>query len=173
MSRRIWRQIHCCTLIRFFLRSFSASFAVISINMSRSGRSVHLVRQPFWIYTVRLNPIFGYVIKLNIQIRPSTLFRILSVFKISHSGEQIQKVADSYAGSSPDTCGRKPNPQWESCGFKYILLRVDGSQIVQYQHVSNKSASWLVRATIGQTWLKSDWSRAYIFYLCHTTHASK
>ena len=30
---------------------------------------------------------------------------------------------------SPDTCGRKPDPQRKSCGFKNIGIHVDGGLI--------------------------------------------
>ena len=59
--------------------------------------------------------------KLNIRIPPSTRFQIVCLLKNFHSGERIQKVADSHA-NSPDTCGRKANPERKSCGFKDITM---------------------------------------------------
>ena len=47
-----------------------------------------------------------------------------SLFKNFLSGERIQKVTDS---DTPDTRGRKPNPQRKNCGFKNIRIRVDGA----------------------------------------------
>ena len=56
----------------------------------------------------------------------STRFRIQSVLKENfHCGERIQTVSDWYAGFTV-TCGRKPNPQRKSCGFKNIQIWVDG-----------------------------------------------
>ena len=52
----------------------------------------------------------------------STRFRIHSGSKNIHSGEHIQKVADS-----PDTCGRKAYPERKRCGFKNVRTRKDGA----------------------------------------------
>ena len=57
----------------------------------------------------------------------SKISTLESGFKNIHSRERIQKVADSHA-NSPDTCGRKANPERKSCGFKNIRIRVDGAQ---------------------------------------------
>ena len=45
-------------------------------------------------------------------------------FKNSYSRERIKKVLIRMLDSR-DTCGRKPYPERNSCGFKNIRIRVD------------------------------------------------
>ena len=53
----------------------------------------------------------------------STRLGIHIGLKNIHSGERIQKVADSPA-NSPDTCGRKAYPIRKSCKIKNIRIRL-------------------------------------------------
>ena len=52
-----------------------------------------------------------------------TCFEIHRGLKNFHSGERVQKVADSLL-DTPDTCGRKPNPEIQN-----ILIRVNAALI--------------------------------------------
>ena len=95
------------------------------------------------------------LLKLSIiRIRPSTRFQIVCGFKNFHSGERIQKVVDSHA-NSPDTCGRKANPERKSCGFNYIRIRADGASIHCFATFSLTFPSSLLKLCIicrvGQT----------------------
>ena len=58
-----------------------------------------------------LNTIFTVQLTLANPDLASTRFRIHSVFKNFHSGEPIQKVADSYAGST--------GYMWQICLYKF------------------------------------------------------
>ena len=54
-----------------------------------------------------------------------------------HSRERIQKVGDSHA-NSPDTCGRKVNPERKSCVFKkYPDTGTCGPGLKPYLHGTN------------------------------------
>ena len=81
------------------------------------------------IYAVKTGSEFANVTWFeNIQIRPSTRFQILSAFKTFHFEGRIKKAADS-----PDTCGRKVNPQRKSHGFKNIRISVDWASAIRHQ----------------------------------------
>ena len=54
----------------------------------------------------------------------ATLFRIHSVFQNFHSGERIQKVADSYAGFTGYVWTEALSGK-ESCAFRNIRIRID------------------------------------------------
>ena len=56
----------------------------------------------------------------------STRFRIQSVFKNFHSGERIQKVADSYAGFIANVWTEGESAK-KNCGFKQIRICLDGA----------------------------------------------
>ena len=67
----------------------------------------------------------------------STRFRIHSVFKNFHSRTFVEsrfKKLRIRLPDSPDTCGRKPYLERESCGFKNIRIRVEGT-LVSSTHV--------------------------------------
>ena len=56
-----------------------------------------------------------------------------------HVGERIQKVADSYAGFTGYVWTLAVSAKkLQSCGFKTIRIRVDGTSVVSTHHVSKQ-----------------------------------
>ena len=83
-----------------------SGFTVVLSNWARSWNVVRLKKNGFSVHTI-----------------PDSCG-----LKNIHSGERIQKLPDSPA-NSPDTCGRKAFPKRRTCGFKNILIRVDGASV--------------------------------------------
>ena len=53
----------------------------------------------------------------------------ITYLKISSLESGFRKLRIRLLLDSPDTCGRKPDPQRKSCGFKNIRILVDGGLI--------------------------------------------
>ena len=49
--------------------------------------------------------------------------------KISSLESGFRKLRIRLLQDSPDTCGRKPDPQRKSCGFKNMWIHLDGGLI--------------------------------------------
>ena len=58
------------------------------------------------------------------KISRFSVWTIHSVFRNFHSGERILSQLRVRMPDSPDTCGRKPDPERKSCGLKNIRIRV-------------------------------------------------
>ena len=127
------RVLNSDNLLRYTTRSLTSNNANIENAVSLASKCklrTHLNMHKdcfIWFFYIvvaqtRLCHVSGFK---NIRICPSTRFQIVCGFKNIHSRERIQKVADSHV-NSPDTCGRKANPDRKSCGFKNIWMRVYG-----------------------------------------------
>ena len=69
-----------------------------------------------------------------------TRFRIHSLLKNLHSGERIQKVADSYAGCT-GCVWTKADSAKKNCGFNQIRIRVDGAHKIRSSSSPGSSRS--------------------------------
>ena len=78
------------------VHTYPTHIRIISITQDSSGN----IGNWACVKVAILNTIFTVQLTLAYPDLASTRFRIHSVFKNFHSGERIQKVADSYAGST-------------------------------------------------------------------------
>lgn len=118
---------HCQVWLYTHYKTWNTFKDMRSDSISFSGHVEYSLSKG-WIWVC-------YVIGLkNIQIWPSTQFQILCMFKYLHSGEQIHVL------DSPDTCGRKANPQRKIFRLKNISRYMWKGAIVIIVVISWQSA---------------------------------